>query len=67
MNPAQKLWVVLDHDGKVIQHSTRPEMVDMMQRYVAQARVAGDAWVLVEYDFSKILECAPSQVRSHGT
>ena len=51
MNPTV-IWVVLDHDGKVIEFVTDKSMLPFVQSYVDKANSAGDDWRLLRYELA---------------
>ena len=43
------LWVIFDHNNRVIESTTDPEMANFMTTYVANSRFAGTDWRMVHY------------------
>lgn len=60
MSIASKIWVIVDHDGRVIHHTTDESQLSFMMPYVDKAAEAGDCWKLLEFDFSREIQCSNS-------
>lgn len=60
MKNPQSIWVIINHEYRIIHQTTNPDHIELMRRYVRKAREAGDDWKLVQYNISQVIQCVES-------
>lgn len=56
----KNLWVIINHDGRVMHQTFNPAHLSMMRRYVKRSREAGDDWELLQYLLDGVVKCEGS-------
>jgi hypothetical protein len=57
MNPPNLFFVIINEQGHIIHSSTDQNNLQLMKKYVQNAQDSGDAWILIEYRFARVVSC----------
>lgn len=67
MNTPSSFFVIVNEQGHIMHSTLDATILPLMEKYVRHARDAGDSWTLVEYKFSRVIDCNGAVDRMQAT
>ena len=62
-----KLWLLVDSQGKLIHHTHDESNLGFMQSYVLQSKAAGHEWAILRYRLESVATSKTIQGGKHGS